>query len=122
MIYRISADIVLLFHFAFVIFSVFGGLFAFWKRRAVWVHVPAVLWAAAVNLSSRVCPLTPLENRLRLLAGQAGYEGGFVEHYIIPLVYPGGMTRSWEIAAGVSVLAWNCVVYLLLILSWRRRG
>jgi hypothetical protein len=118
---RILGSLVLAFHFVFVLYSVLGGFLVLWRRWIAWLHVPSVLWSSFVNLfSSHVCPLTPLENRFRHLAGQAGYEGGFIEHYLGSLVYPGGMPRRMELIAGYSVLIWNAFVYALVIL--RRRG
>jgi len=117
---RIPANLVLGFHFAFVVFSVLGGFLVLWNRWIAWLHVPAVLWSSFVNLFSHVCPLTPMENTFRRLAGQAGYEGGFIQHYITPLVYPSGMSRRMELVAGYSVLIWNAFVYAFVVL--RRRG
>jgi Protein of Unknown function (DUF2784) len=118
---RILADLVLGFHFAFIVFAVLGGFLVLWKPRIAWLHVPSVVWSAFVNLFSQVCPLTPLENRFRHLAGQAGYEGGFIEHYITRLVYPGVMPERWGLIAGSSVLIWNVLVYTLLVATlWRR--
>jgi len=112
---RILGNLVLGFHFAFVAFSVLGGFLVLWKRWIAWLHVPSVLWSSFVNLFSHVCPLTPMENRFRHLAGQAGYEGGFIEHYITPLVYPGGMPRRMELAAGYSILIWYAFVYAFVV-------
>jgi Protein of Unknown function (DUF2784) len=117
---RILANLVLGVHFAFVVFSVLGGFLALWKRWVAWLHIPSVLWSSFVNLFSHVCPLTPIENRFRRLAGQAGYEGGFIQHYVAPLVYPGGMPRRMELIAGYSVLIWNAFVYGFVVL--RRTG
>ena len=119
---RILADLVLGFHLAFIVFAVLGSFVVLWKPRIAWLHVPSVVWSAFVNLFSQVCPLTPLENRFRHLAGQAGYEGGFIEHYITPLVYPGVMPERWGLIAGFSVLIWNVLVYTLLVATLRRRG
>ena len=119
---RILADLVLGFHFAFIVFAVLGGFVVLWKPRVAWLHVPSVVWSAFVNLFGQVCPLTPLENSFRHLAGQAGYEGGFIEHYITPLVYPGVMPERWGLIAGFSVLIWNVFVYTLLAATLRRRG
>jgi hypothetical protein len=116
------ADLVLALHFAFIVFAVLGGFLVLWKSWIAWLHVPAVLWSAYVNLFSQVCPLTPLENRFRYLAGQAGYEGGFAQNYIAPLVYPGVMPERWGLIAGFSVLIWNVLVYTLLVVNLRRRG
>jgi hypothetical protein len=118
---RLLADIILFFHFAFVVFAIFGGLIVLYKPRVAWVHVPVVLWSAVINLASWICPLTPLENFFRSAAGQAGYKGGFVEHYIAPLVYPGGMPRELEIVAGVSILVWNGFMYIYVAIWARRR-
>ena len=117
---RILANLVLGVHFTFVIFSVLGGFLVLWKRWIAWFHISSVLWSSFVNLFSHVCPLTPLENRFRLLAGQAGYEGGFIQHYVAPLVYPGGMPRRMELIAGYSVLIWNAFVYALVVILQRR--
>jgi hypothetical protein len=112
---RTLADLVLGIHFAFIVFTVLGGFLVLWKRWIAWLHVPSVLWSSIVNLFSHVCPLTPLENRFRRLAGQAGYEGGFIEHYIAPLVYPSVMPERWGLIAGISVLIGNALVYALVV-------
>jgi hypothetical protein len=118
---RTLGELVLGFHFAFIVFALLGGFLVLWKPWIAWVHLPSVLWSAFVNLFSQVCPLTPLENWFRDLAGQAGYEGGFIQHYIAPVVYPSGMTRAVELIASFSVLIWNVLVYALVV-SLRRRG
>jgi hypothetical protein len=118
---RTLGELVLGFHFAFIVFALLGGFLVLWKPWIVWLHVPSVIWSAFVNLFSQVCPLTPLENRFRDLAGQAGYEGGFIQHYIAPVVYPSGMSRPVELIASFSVLIWNVLVYTLVV-SLRRRG
>ena len=117
---RTLGDLVLTFHFAFIIFAVLGGILVLWKPWIAWFHVPSVLWSGYVNLLGHVCPLTPLENRLRHLAGQAGYEGGFIQHYIAPVVYPGVMPERWGLVSGFSVLIWNVLVYMLVVT--RQRG
>ena len=111
---RIGADLVLLAHFAFVAFAVLGGALVYFDRTWVWLHVPAVLWSSIVNLVSWTCPLTPLEKSLRTQAGQSGYSGGFVQHYVGQVVYPRGMPRQMELVAGVSILVWNALVYALV--------
>jgi asparagine N-glycosylation enzyme membrane subunit Stt3 len=118
---KILADTVLLIHFAFVAFAVFGGISVLYKRSLAWFHIPVVLWSSVINLGGWICPLTPLENYFRSQAGRAGYEGGFVQHYIESLVYPGGMPRNFELIAGISILAWNGLVYLFVLLYWKRR-
>jgi hypothetical protein len=116
---RTLGDLVLASHFAFIVFAVLGGLLVLWKSWIVWLHIPSVLWSGYVNLFGQVCPLTPLENRFRHLAGQAGYEGGFVQHYIAPLVYPGVIPERWGIVSGLSVVVWNVLVYTLVVIQWR---
>jgi hypothetical protein len=121
MINRYAANLVLLGHFAFVLLAVFGALGILVNPRWVWLHVPVVVWSSVVNLAGWTCPLTPLENRLRAAAHETGYEGGFVQHYIGPLVYPRGMPRRLELVAGVTVALWNGVLYGC-ILWWQSRG
>jgi hypothetical protein len=116
---RTLGDLVLAFHLAFILFAVLGGFLVLWGPWIVWLHIPSVLWSGYVNLFGQVCPLTPLENRFRYLAGQAGYEGGFVQHYIAPLVYPGVMPERWGLISGFSVLAWNVLVYTLVVAQQR---
>jgi hypothetical protein len=111
---RFAANAVLLVHFAFVLFAVFGALLAFINSRWMWVHVPVVLWSSVVNLASWTCPLTPLENAYRRAAGE-GFEGGFIQHYVGSLVYPKGMPRRLELIAGVSVLVGNVVLYAAVL-------
>jgi hypothetical protein len=118
---RTLGDLVLGLHFAFIVFAVLGGFLVLWKSWIAWLHVLSVLWSAFVNLFSQVCPLTPLENRFRYLAGQAGYEGGFIQHYIAPLVYPGVMPERWGLISGSSVLIWNVLIYTLVV-TQRRSG
>ena len=115
---RIGADIVLVLHFLFAAFAVFGGALVALNPNWAWVHVPAVLWSSLVNLLGWTCPLTPLENSLRARAGQAGYSGGFIQHYVGRAVYPRGMPRHMELIAGVSVLAGNLVVYAAILMTW----
>lgn len=114
--HRLAADLVLALHFAFVVAAVLGGFGLLASRWWAIVHVPIVLWSSVVNLAGWTCPLTPLENRLRKSAGDSGYEGGFVVHYIGPLVYPQGMPRRLELVAGFSILLWNALVYAFICL------
>jgi hypothetical protein len=115
--HRVLAEGVLLAHFAFVAFVVAGGLLVLRWPRVAWAHLPCAAWGAWVELSGRVCPLTPLENELRRRAGQAGYGEGFLEHYVVPVLYPSGLTREIQIGLGVGVLLLNAVVYAW---AWRR--
>ncbi len=106
-------------HFAFVAFVVLGGLLALRWPRAAWVHLPAAAWGAWIEFAGWICPLTPLEVRLRRLGGEAGYAGGFVEHYILPVLYRGGLTRGVEIGLGGVVVVLKVVVVKV---GWERRG
>lgn len=113
--FRIAADAVLLAHFLFAAFAVFGGVLVAFNFNWAWLHVPTVLWSALVNLMGWTCPLTPLEKRLRILSGESGYGGGFIQHYVGRAVYPRGMPRRLELTAGFSVLVGNALVYALLL-------
>ena len=117
--YRLAADAVLAAHLAFVLFVVCGGLLVLRTPRLAWLHLPAVAWAAFVEFSGSICPLTPLEVALRRGAGEAGYGGDFVEHYLVALIYPAGLTRELQMAIGAAVVLINLFVYFLL---WRRRA
>jgi hypothetical protein len=112
------AALVVVFHFAFVLFVVLGGLLVLRWPRLAYLHVPAAIWGAWIEFAGWVCPLTPLENSLRTAAGDATYTGGFVEHYILPVLYPSGLTRNIQILLGGLVLALNLGVYGYLL----RRG
>jgi hypothetical protein len=110
-VYRALADLVVVFHMAFVLFAAMGGLLAFKWRRAAWFHIPAALWAALIEFTEWECPLTPLENWLRRMGGEAGYQTGFIEHYLLPVIYPAWLTRGLHIALGFLVLGVNIAIY-----------
>ena len=118
MLYRLLADCVVLLHVAFVVFVVLGGFLTWRWRGVVWAHVPCALWGIAIEYGGWVCPLTPLENALRARAGLEGYAGGFVEHYVIPVLYPAGLSRPGQATLGTLVLVVNLVAYGVLV----RRG
>jgi hypothetical protein len=118
MLSRWLADLVVVVHAAFVAFVVLGAVAVLRWPRLAWVHVPAAIWGVLIEFAGWTCPLTPLENALRSRAGEAGYAGGFVEHYIVATLYPGGLTRAIQYALGAAVLAINVGVYALVI---RRR-
>lgn len=118
----IAADVVVLIHLAFILFVAVGGLLVIRQPRVAWLHVPAVLWGAVVELAGWICPLTPLENRLRAAAGDAAYTGGFIERYLVPVVYPVNLTRPLQIAIGCAVIGINLVVYGAMIARELRRG
>jgi len=115
--YRLLADAVVFLHLAFVVFVMAGGLLVLWRRWAAAVHLPAAAWGVYVELAGRVCPLTPLENRLRALGGSAAYAGDFVERYLVPVLYPPDLRRDVQVALGVFAVAVNAGIYLY---AWRR--
>jgi hypothetical protein len=117
MLYRVLADFVMLLHFAYIVFVMGGAFLVLHRRGWMWVHLPAVGWGIWVEFFAKTCPLTPLENALRARAGQAGYAGGFIDHYITRLVYPDGLTASGQVAIGAFVLIVNVVLYWWI---WRR--
>ena len=121
MLYRLAADVVLILHLAFVLFVVLGGLLVLRWRRLAWLHLPAAVWGATIELAGWICPLTPLENRLRRMGGESGYPGGFVEHYIWPVLYPAGLTRGWQIALGLFAISVNALIYGRIVLRRRAR-
>jgi hypothetical protein len=111
MLYRVFADLVVVVHLAFVLFAVLGGLLVLRWKRCAWLHVPAVVWAALIEFAGWVCPLTPLEIWLREKGGAIAYRSGFVEHYILPLLYPAVLTRRLQIVLGLFVLGVNLGIY-----------
>jgi len=116
--YRLLADGALLLHFGFILFVVFGALLVARRRRWLPVHLAAAGWGVLVEATGAVCPLTWAELYFRRLAGEAGYQGGFIDHYLVPLIYPAGLTRGMQVGLGVGVLAVNAVLYAWI---WRRR-
>jgi len=112
--YRFLADVVLVVHLGFVLFIVAGAFLILRWPWMVWVHPPAAVWGVAVEWAGWICPLTPLENRLRAQGGQAGYPGGFVEHYIVRVLYPGGLTRNIQFLLGATVLLVNLIAYAIV--------
>jgi hypothetical protein len=109
------ADLVVLVHLTFIGFVAIGGLLALRWRWVAWLHLPALGWGALVELFGLTCPLTPLENWLRRLGGTQGYASGFVERYVLPVVYPAALTRKSQVVLGVLLCAVNATVYLLLL-------
>jgi hypothetical protein len=108
---RFLAGAVVVVHLGFVLFVVLGGLLVWRWRRLAWAHLPAVAWGVWIELSGGICPLTPLENELRRRGGEAGYSGGFVEHYLLPLLYPEDLSRGVQAALAAVVVALNAAVY-----------
>lgn len=115
--YRLLAEMTVALHFAFIVFVIAGSLLV-WRRLAwAWLHVPAIAWVAYLEFTGTVCPLTPLENDFRARAGDAGYAGGFVEHYLLPVIYPAGLTQRVQFVLGIAIVAINAVAYWCI---WRR--
>jgi hypothetical protein len=122
LIYRGLADLVLVVHLAFVLFVVLGGLLVLRWPKLAWLHLPAAIWGVLIEYTGWICPLTPLENSLRMRGGEAGYSGGFIQHYIQPVLYPAGLTRSTQIVLGSIALILNIVAYGVVISRMRSRS
>jgi hypothetical protein len=114
-LYRLLANAVVLLHALFIVFIVFGGFLAWRWRWVAVLHVPAAIWGVLIEYRGWICPLTPLENALRVKAGQAGYSGGFVEHYLLPAMYPSGLTPRIQAGLGTLVLVVNVVAYTIFV-------
>jgi hypothetical protein len=114
-LYRLAADLLVLLHLLFIVFVIAGGFAVLkWQWMAL-VHLPAAVWGAMIEFRGWICPLTPMENRLRQLAGEQGYAEGFIEHYILPVVYPSGLTRDIQTTLGTIVIVVNVLVYGLVL-------
>lgn len=111
MAYSLAADAVVLLHLGFILVAVFGGLAVLWWPQAAWLHLPALAWAVWIAATHGVCPLTPLENHLRRLAGEAGYPGGFIDHYLMPAIYPAGLTPAIQTGIAIVLAAFNALLY-----------
>jgi hypothetical protein len=117
--YGLLADLVVALHLAFVLFTVLGGLLALRWRWIPYLHLPAVAWGGFVEVTGRICPLTPLENSLRAASGDAVYQGDFIAHYLVPIVYPPSLTPEIQLALGALLVAVNVAIYTVV---WRRRA
>ncbi len=120
MFYRIAADLVLALHLGFIAFVVLGGLLILRYRWVAYVHVPAAVWGAFVEITGRICPLTIWENSFRQSAGESGYSDSFVEHYLLPIIYPAGLTRSIQFWIAGCVIVVNVVIYAWLLYRWQQ--
>jgi len=118
-VYLALADSVLLLHLAFLLFVVFGGLLVLRRRWIVWLHLPAAAWGAMIEFAGWYCPLTPLENWLRVQGGSRGYSGGFIDHYLVSVIYPETLTPALRWMLGVLVIVINLAVYFRV---WRGRS
>ena len=108
------ADMVVLLHLGFVLFVMLGGLFVLKWKWVMWGHLPAAVWGALIEFTGWICPLTPLENWIREAGGEQGYQSDFIEHYVMPLLYPTGLTREIQIFLGVLVILLNVGIYALV--------
>ncbi len=115
MTFRVLADLTVVVHFGFVLFVVFGGLLVVRWRRLAWLHVPAVCWGAWTEFAGVVCPLTPLENWLRAQGGESAYTSTFIEHYIVPVLYPSSLTRGVQMILGAIVIVLNAAAYTMIL-------
>lgn len=115
MLSRLVADALVVVHLGFVVFVVGGGFLVWCWPRLAWIHLPAALWGGLIEFCGWTCPLTPLEKGLRQIAGDSGFEGGFIEHYIIPIVYPPGLTRGVQLALGATVVLVNTAAYTIYL-------
>lgn len=122
MLLGIAADFVVLLHFAFILFVVFGAFLVIKWKRLAWLHLPAAMWGALIEFAGWICPLTPLENMLRRAGGERVYSMGFVEHYVLPLIYPAALTRDIQVALGLGVVAINTLVYAALLVYRARQS
>ena len=111
MLAALGADAVLVVHLAFILFAAFGALLVAWRPRAAVLHLPALAWAIWIELTHGICPLTPLENALRHAAGEAGYAGGFIAHYLVPVIYPAGLMPAHQDAIALGLVAINLLLY-----------
>jgi hypothetical protein len=122
MSFHIAANAVVVLHLAFILFAVFGGWVVLYKARVAWLHLPALAWGVWIEVSHGICPLTPLENLLRRRGGDAGYEGGFIEHYLAPLIYPPGLRPQDQFHLAAVLLTINVAAYAVVLFRYRGRN
>jgi hypothetical protein len=116
--FSVLADLVVVIHFLFVLLVIFGGFLSLYKQGWAWLHIPAAIWGAFIEFTGWICPLTPLENWLRIQGGDVGYASDFIDRYIASLLYPSGLTSSLQVILGVFVIVSNAAIYGLII--WKR--
>lgn len=121
MLFRFAADGVLLLHLAFILFALLGGVMAAWRCWILLIHLPAAAWGFFVEFTGRVCPLTHLENYFRIKAGLSGYTESFIEHYLLNIIYPSGLTREIQFVLAAIVLIINIAIYSWLFFRWHAR-
>jgi hypothetical protein len=115
-----AANAVVVFHLGFILFVILGGWLVLYRLRWAWLHAPAWAWGVWIEVSHRICPLTPLENHFRALAGEAGYSGGFIDHYIVPVIYPPGLQPQHQIVMAAALLGMNAALYIAAFIRYRR--
>jgi hypothetical protein len=120
MLYQLAADLIVFLHFAFILFVLFGGLLVYKWHWLIWLHIPAAIWGALIEIVGWVCPLTPLENWLYQASGGDIYSGSFIERYLTPIIYPSGLNKEMFIMMGVIVIVVNVIVYTILIVKTRK--
>ena len=118
---HVLADLVVVIHALFILFVLAGGLLVLRWRWVAWLHLPAVTWAVLLEVNGWLCPLTPLEQHLRQAAHGTAYPGGFIEHYLLPLIYPAGLTREIQLYLAIIVVVVNILVYGLVFRRWHAR-
>jgi len=121
-LYQLAADFILLLHFVFIVFAVSGGVLVFKWRWLGYLHVPAALWAGLIVMVGWICPLTPVENMLRKAGGGEVYSVSFIEHYLMPIIYPSGLSREMFIAMGAAVIIVNLILYSILFVKRKNRS
>ena len=121
MIYSFLADLLVVFHLVFILYVIAGALLIFKWTKTLWLHLPSCFWGMTVEFTGCICPLTPWEIQLRRLAGEEGYTGSFIEHYLIPIIYPSGLTREVQMVLGGTVLIVNLSLYTLILIKRRNR-
>ena len=122
MSYRLLADLTLALHLCFILFVLFGGLLCLFRTSMIWLHLPALGWGIWVEWTGRTCPLTPLESHFRQLASGQGFSGGFIEHYLVPIIYPDHLYASLQWLLGIVVIIVNFAVYLFVLSRVRKRS
>ena len=122
MIAGFTADMIVLVHLGFIVFVALGGFLVIKWHNIAFLHIPCALWGVLIAFGGWICPLTPLEMHFRKLAGIAGYDGGFIDHYVMPIVYPAGLTRGMQTAFGVTILAVNLIVYARVLVNRTKQG
>lgn len=121
MLNNFLADVILICHLLFILFVVFGGILLSISKKIVFLHIPALVWGISIEFFGWICPLTPLENRLREAGNRSGYSGGFIEHYLVPIIYPDELTRNMQFFFGLTILLINIIVYMTVIVQERRK-